>query len=386
MLDVRPIAYISPLNEQVLDDITPSISVKCYADQGGNVTGLVRIYRESTGLLIYASVLRPATIAADQVITMSAETPFSPGAPADDDYFIIAQTTTTDPISGDTNQNYLGQFFFDVKPGPMGPAPAAHAITHELGGMDQINVAGLTGLLATPQTPTTHATTHLPNGTDPIQPIYYKELDFAQNNNVTNTNPWYGSSIGTGTNVMLAGAANHPGVLQLQSSSAVNTGYTFRTSPSAFLIAGNEVANFIFRPQVLTGLVSRRGFIDTFTTTDVQDGIYAEIATVGGVLGVLVGKTANNNARSVTSSSYTLITNAWYHLTIKVNQAANQADFYLYDTNGNLLWHDTLTTNIPTLAGRETGHGILAYNTGTSAGALTDEDFMDVAIYRTFTR
>jgi hypothetical protein len=34
--------------------------------------------------------------------------------------------------------------------------PGLHAASHQFGGLDQINVAGLSGLLATPQTPATH--------------------------------------------------------------------------------------------------------------------------------------------------------------------------------------------------------------------------------------
>jgi hypothetical protein len=41
-----------------------------------------------------------------------------------------------------------------------------HHLTHELGGADQINVAGLSGLLANPQTPLGHHLTHEPGGAD----------------------------------------------------------------------------------------------------------------------------------------------------------------------------------------------------------------------------
>ena len=49
-----------------------------------------------------------------------------------------------------------------------GGAPEAHASTHEDGGADEINVAGLSGLLADGQTPLTHASTHQNGGTDEI--------------------------------------------------------------------------------------------------------------------------------------------------------------------------------------------------------------------------
>jgi hypothetical protein len=49
-----------------------------------------------------------------------------------------------------------------------GGLPGPHATTHQDGGSDEINVAGLTGLLATPQTPAAHATTHQDGGSDEI--------------------------------------------------------------------------------------------------------------------------------------------------------------------------------------------------------------------------
>lgn len=49
-----------------------------------------------------------------------------------------------------------------------GGAPAAHGESHENGGGDQINVAGLSGELADPQPPKTHGAEHASDGGDPI--------------------------------------------------------------------------------------------------------------------------------------------------------------------------------------------------------------------------
>ena len=46
--------------------------------------------------------------------------------------------------------------------------PEPHATTHQSGGTDEINVAGLSGELADPQPPKTHATSHQNGGTDEI--------------------------------------------------------------------------------------------------------------------------------------------------------------------------------------------------------------------------
>lgn len=50
----------------------------------------------------------------------------------------------------------------------IGGVPALHAVTHEDGGTDEINVGGLSGLLADSQTPLAHATSHENGGSDEI--------------------------------------------------------------------------------------------------------------------------------------------------------------------------------------------------------------------------
>ncbi len=49
-----------------------------------------------------------------------------------------------------------------------GQTPLAHAATHENGGADEIDVTGLSGLLSDPQTPTAHASSHSDGGSDEI--------------------------------------------------------------------------------------------------------------------------------------------------------------------------------------------------------------------------
>ena len=52
----------------------------------------------------------------------------------------------------------------DLEIGPGGP----HADSHEDGGADEMDLTGMSGLLADPQTPILHAETHQQGGTDPI--------------------------------------------------------------------------------------------------------------------------------------------------------------------------------------------------------------------------
>jgi len=145
MLDVRPVAYIVPLAEQVLDDITPVIQVQSFGDEDARVTGLVRIYRQSTDQLLYTSELATTIVTHGTTVNIAALSAWSPPAPADDDYFILVETLAQGTAPDPPMRSFLGAWEFDVKPGPMGPAPAAHHVTHEDGGMDEISIAGLAG-------------------------------------------------------------------------------------------------------------------------------------------------------------------------------------------------------------------------------------------------
>ena len=160
MLDVRPLSYISPLTEQEIGPITPVIRLRNLADEDATVTGLFRIYRDSTGLLEYSSDLAVTPLAHGTSADIPALTPFSPGAVADDDYFVICELEYRSIQTGNVTRGNLGPFYFDTKAPPMGPVPAGHHPTHENAGMDEIDLAGMSGLLADPQTPQTHAGTH----------------------------------------------------------------------------------------------------------------------------------------------------------------------------------------------------------------------------------
>jgi len=145
VLDVRPVAYISPVAEQPIGPITPSVHAISYGDEASIVTGLFRIYRKSTDQLLYTSEILPAAIAGHGTAVLHALTPWNPPAPADDDYFVLFQLTAVNELVPDGVTSSLGSFIFDVKTVPMGPVPAGHHTTHELGGMDEVDVTGLPG-------------------------------------------------------------------------------------------------------------------------------------------------------------------------------------------------------------------------------------------------
>jgi len=445
MLDVRVRRYVSPLAEQVLDDITPSIEVRNYADEDATITGHVRIYRKSTDTLEFTSELAETELGHGTTATIPALSAWSPGAPADDDYFILADIVATSYLPGPPLPAVLGAFTFDIKPGPMGPAPAGHHATHENGGMDEvdctglvgaggvpvahaashqnggadeISVAGLSGELADNQPPKAHGNAAhtstfedqankgaaagycaLPNPLDLTLPLradgtparpetYFESQDFTRDSLVVGwfVPPWSLNAIAAGTTGPVAGEANHPGIIFLKSAAGANSGMNIPLDPLAFLLAGGCRADFIIRPQILAAAVIRCGFGDVKTTADHVDGIYFEMNTVVAVPGTLVGKSASNSVRSTTGTSTVLVTNTWYRLHLELNAAANLATFKLYSEAGALLWTDTVNANIPTGAGRQTGHGITAFNTAGGTVVICDLDYMDVELRRTLVR
>jgi hypothetical protein len=210
MLDVRPTAYICPIAEQVLDDITPVIQVTSIGDEDAKVTGLVHIYRQTTDQLLYTSELATTIVTHGTVVNIAALSAWSPPAPADDDYFIMVDTLaeSTIPSHTDTMRAHLGTFEFDIKTGPMGPAPAGHHPTHEAGGMDEIDLTDLVPLddyqllsekgiaLGYPEldaaamVPTTQLGTGAPNGTKYLrddQSWQVPPTDHARQHDITDT-------------------------------------------------------------------------------------------------------------------------------------------------------------------------------------------------------
>jgi hypothetical protein len=185
--------------------------------------------------------------------------------------------------------------------------------------------------------------------------------------------------LNSGTQAKIAGIASHPGILRISSSTTANSGAYITTDATAFLLAGGEVFEVIFSPQVSsnTNTTLRMGFHDSSTSSAPVDGVYFEMAA--GSMNIY-GKTASNSTYSTTGTSYTLTVSSWYRALVVLNSNATQVNFYLYNESGNQLWTDSLTTNIPTASGRNTGAGVITTNSGTTATVLTYFDYMAVGI------
>jgi hypothetical protein len=211
-----------------------------------------------------------------------------------------------------------------------------------------------------------------------VNPFYY--TDFLGPAGATTVEPEYPfdlALLNSGTQAKVASTANHPGILKITSSTTANSGAYILTDTTAFLIGGGEIFEVIFMPLVAsnTNTTIRMGFLDSTTYTAPVDGVYFELPA--GSLAIS-GKTMSNSTGSTTGTSYTLTVNTWYRARVAVNAGASQITFYVYNESGTQLWTDTLTTNIPTASGRNTGAGVIATNSGTTATALVQYDYMAV--------
>lgn len=401
MLDIRATHYVSPISEVDFASVPLTVHLTNVADETGLITGAFRIYNDITGLLIFTSDIAPLSLPKAGSADASALTDFDPPAPLDDTYFVVFDGLATNDLVPDGIGIHLGASHFDVKPVGMGPAPAAHHATHEDGGSDPLDHGTLPGL-ADDDHPQYQLRSEqgaaagypaLPDPLDSTLPLLadgtpghpdgvWERLELL----ASSYHPWAAAALTGGAIGAIAGTSQHPGIRRISSAAAATSGGSILTVANALLLASHESTDFILRPQTLANTTIRVGYLDTTSSADATDGVYLEMAQVGGVDGTLVGKTANNGARSTTVTSFVLVTNTWYRLRIILNANATRVDFYLYDEAGALLWTDNLTTNIPTAAGRETGHGLLATTSGSSVLNLVDVDYIDMLIARVLTR
>jgi len=407
MLDIRPSGYVSPVSEVDFASVPLIARITNHGNEPGNVTGSFTIYNDDTGLLIFTSHILPLLVQPGVTVDVPALTDFDPPAPADNKYFacfVLYATSTLIPSRKTTE--YLTPFYFDVKPVGMGPAPAAHGVTHESGGSDELDVTGLSGELADLQPPKNHASSHESGGSDELdvtglsgaladdQPAQAHDIEkhlhtklyFVNDclgQNAVNQAPWNAAAINSGTFPATAGSGDHPGILRLTSSTSANSGAYILMGVSSFLLKGSCRCDAVVRTSTLAGTTVRFGFHDSASSTTPTDGAYIFIDPV---TNLLTGRTFDNSAGSVTGTSYAVTTPTWYRLRVQVNTDATRVDFYVFDEAGNTLWTDNLTTNIPTTAGRETGNGIVATNSGTTAVSLVDVDMIDLEINRALIR
>jgi len=162
--DVRVLGLSSPPAAAVQTQYRPAVSVRNEGLHDTLVSGYIRIY--SAGLLVFSSQIFSGTLSPGATGTADALDIWTPPAPGS----YVVQAYATAPLDQDDSNNLLPPTTIVVAGGepPPGPDVPLHAPQHEEGGADQLNVDGLSGVLAQPQTPSAHVASHQAGGSDQI--------------------------------------------------------------------------------------------------------------------------------------------------------------------------------------------------------------------------
>ncbi len=175
--------------------------------------------------------------------------------------------------------------------------------------------------------------------------------------------------------------ADHPGVVQHQTGTTT-TGRASYSSNGGTLLLGNSWYwryEAMVRIPVLSNGTEiynyRSGFHDN-NSGDSTDGCYFRY-TSSQASGQWQGVCRSNSTESSTSG-VTVAANTWYRLTIIINPAGTEARFYV---NGTQIG-STVTTNIPTGAGRMTGFGSALNKSAGTTSRGVDLDYMEVIAYK----
>lgn len=178
-----------------------------------------------------------------------------------------------------------------------------------------------------------------------------------------------GAAISSGTIVQIAAEPNHPGIVELRDSTTANGGYRIMTDALAYRLAGGEKFVCVFQIRgARSTAVCRLGFQDSTSATAPADGVYIDFVGNGTTV-TASGKCRNNNTESVTGSNFAVALNTWYACIIELNAAGTQVTFTIFNESGVSQWSATLSTNIPTASGRETGAGVYVGESTTDAAA-----------------
>lgn len=194
----------------------------------------------------------------------------------------------------------------------------------------------------------------------------------------TVSSPWIVSNILSGVCNSSGGSdTKHPGVFNYVSSTSANSGVGIRTSTNSILLSGEErTIGIIKTSATLINTTRRIGFHSSADASTPTNGVYIKIDS-----GTLTGQTVSNNTISTTTTNYTVTGNTWYRVIIQLNVGATLATFTLYaDDSNTVLWQDTLSTNIPKIAGREVGNGDICTSSGSSAITLGSIDYLEVIL------
>jgi hypothetical protein len=187
--------------------------------------------------------------------------------------------------------------------------------------------------------------------------------------------PWVVTNIGSPTYAVGTATANHPGVQKATSQASTNTGCSILSSALQIYPAGGEFSEFVFSIGSTTTFGAFMGFYvaNSYTRPTVGAWIDISATTLCGYCGT-----------TVTGTTKTITAATWYRARVENNATNDAWTFSLFTAGGvTPIWTSTV---IATLPAELVTHGVIQFNTGSSALELLSLDYMNLAVNRTLIR
>lgn len=203
-----------------------------------------------------------------------------------------------------------------------------------------------------------------------------------------NTQEFFYTVSGTGAalNGQASGTDNAFGILRLALGTVATSRGAIHSNVYTILNFGKGRCYFATRIRHVTlsdatnAYTDRFGFIDSITGESVDGAFFRYTHSVNG--GRFQAVTRSNNTETLTDTGITVVANTFYKLVVVVNAAGGSVSFFIDDVPVA-----TITTNIPTGTGRDTGYGDMVLRSlGTAAVNALDFDYLEVVINSTTER
>jgi hypothetical protein len=227
---------------------------------------------------------------------------------------------------------------------------------------------------------------------EPTPTVYKQKYDF-ESTTAGYTTIWVPTAIASGTApVLTAFDWKHQGLINVTlSSGTAGSGYAFaQSNAGAFRLTNSSYFYAVFYPQCQVSSVNitenRIGYQDVFTATKPVDGFFLNVS-LNSTTTYNFTLTSYNNSESTRGTTFSAPCNQWYSALGIVN-TPNLGTLFLYDENKTLINTQTVTTKIPTQAGRETSSAVVTHMKGaryTTLGA-TVYDYFEIGVNASLVR
>ena len=211
--------------------------------------------------------------------------------------------------------------------------------------------------------------------------------DFCGGTALTTNSTWdgiyFGAVSGTGAAFATSGEAGHDCIVSLLMGTTTSGRASLITGANGnntILLGGGTVTvDVVLREPVISNgtdtYTARCGLIDT-TNAESTDGVYFKTDSAASANWRIVTVSNTTKTEQDTSPAVTVTGGAWFHGRFVVNAAASSVTFYSVATNGTATAEGTISTNIPSGAGRQTALGCMDLKSAGTTATQVDLDLI----------